>query len=92
LDSADQRTNVAGRFGGDKDWEVKRDKSLAISAQEMVTFIAFSEEERSMSRRKSFPKLGKIVVISILLKNSHSKNQEKIFRSQKLCNARSELG
>ena len=34
----------------------------------------------------------KIVVIVILLKKSHSKNQGKIFRSQKLCNARSELG
>jgi hypothetical protein len=31
-------------------------------------------------------------LISILLKKSHSKNQEKIFRSQKLRNARSELG
>ena len=35
---------------------------------------------------------GKIVEIVILLKKSHSKNQGKIFRSQKLCNARSELG
>jgi hypothetical protein len=35
---------------------------------------------------------GKIVEIVILLKKSGSKNQEKIFRSQKLFNARSELG
>ena len=35
---------------------------------------------------------GKIVKIVILLKNSHCENQEKIFRSQKLCNARSERG
>jgi hypothetical protein len=33
----------------------------------------------------------KIVMTVILLKKSHSKNQEKIFRSQMLCNARSEL-
>jgi len=33
-----------------------------------------------------------LTLTSILLKNHGSKNQEKIFRSQKLCNARSELG
>ena len=31
-------------------------------------------------------------MIVILLKKSGCKNQENIFRSQKLCNARSELG
>ena len=34
----------------------------------------------------------KIVMIVILLKKSDSKNQEKIFRSQMLYNARSALG
>jgi hypothetical protein len=51
--------------------------------------FALSRKLRNRVPPRNSPQIKKIV---ILLKKSHSKNQEKIFRSQKLCNARSELG
>ncbi len=66
-------------------YEALEELGTAVDRCELANWNNTSPVHVKMDKKKT-------VMIVILLKKSHSKNQKKIFRSQKLCNARSALG